>query len=146
MDMDNMYTLLDEFQAMHGWRFRYVANKWWGWDVDTRSWRQFDARENLSRAFLSTAEMIWDEAHVGRRQVSRDYMVTGLCARLVPHLRSDSLEGDPRPGTWVPATESRPPSGSPAPADQLTQDQTAGQRPLKADPSQELADPAGTGG
>jgi hypothetical protein len=91
MDMTSMFRLLDEFQAVYRRHYRYVAGKWWVLTDDY--WTTHDARVRMGRALVRLAEDIWPEGHSVRRQASRDYMITRLCAGLVPRFLSDRLPG-----------------------------------------------------
>lgn len=89
--MNEVFRLLDEFHAVYRDRYRYVAGKWWA--LSDGYWTTFDARPKMARALLNLAEDMWPEGHVCRRQVSKDYMITRLCAGLAPRFTSDRLPG-----------------------------------------------------
>jgi hypothetical protein len=91
MDMSTIFDLLDEFQARFESRFRYVAGKWWVYA--NGYWTTHDARQQMSKLLVAVAEDRWPEGHSARRQVTKEYMITRLCAGLVPRLRSDRLPG-----------------------------------------------------
>lgn len=89
--MTQLFRLLDEFQAVYRQNYRYVGGKWWV--LIDGYWSTFNARQHMARALLAMAEDIWPEGHSCRAQVSKDYMITRLCAGLVPGLSSDRLPG-----------------------------------------------------
>jgi hypothetical protein len=134
--MTDIFKVLDKFRADHGWRFRYVAGKWWVWDED--HWRTYDAKLRMARTLKVMAMLIWPDGHSALKQVEKDYMITRLCSGLVPYLRADTLPGDPK--------ASRHSSEPPAPATRPEPDQLSESAPHPAVPSQELDHPDGTDG
>ena len=91
MDMSTLFVLLDEFQARFRHHYRHVAGKWWV--LSDGYWTTHDARARMARSLLAVADDLWPEGHAARKQVAKDYMITRLCASLVPRLRADALPG-----------------------------------------------------
>lgn len=95
MDMTNLFKILDEFHAVYQRHYRYVAGKWWVLTDDR--WTTHDARIRMSRALVVLVNDMYPEGHSVRHQVSRDYMITRLCAGLAPRFKSDYLPGRTEP-------------------------------------------------
>lgn len=91
MDMTNLFKILDEFHTIFHRHYRYVAGRWWVL-LDYR-WTTHDARMRMAKALVALVNDMYPEGHSVRRQVTKDYMITRLCAALVPRLRSDYLPG-----------------------------------------------------
>lgn len=95
--MSTMFRLLDEFYTLNSRNFRYVAGRWW--ILTDGYWTTYDARPRMARSLITLASEIWPEGHSAQRQVTKDYMITRLCAGLVPQFRSDRLPGRPEEPT-----------------------------------------------
>lgn len=95
MNMTEQFAIMDSFQAVHGWRYRYVNKSWWVWDG--RQWSFLDARERLQRALAGIGLMVFPEDPKIQVQLQRDYIINTFSRMLVPRLRADTLLGDPTP-------------------------------------------------
>jgi hypothetical protein len=141
--MTDILRLQDEFHAVHGWRYKYVARTWWVWDG--RQWSHLDALQRMRQALIGIAGYLFPADHKAHRQLIQDYMIRNLEMRMRANSRADVLLGDPKLERGASTPGSRRPSELPAPADPQIQDQTPGSGPLTAAPSLESAAPAGTG-
>lgn len=93
--MTEQFALMDAFQTIHGWRFRYVNKHWWVWNGF--EWTHLDARQNLAAALAGIGMVVYPENLKIQGQLQRDYIIDAFSKKLVPRLRADTLPGDPVP-------------------------------------------------
>lgn len=113
MDISQEERLLTEFQAGHGWRFKFAGKRWWVWKLD--HWAYQDALDLMSQAMILIAGECFPENKKIREQLGQSYLIERLAKRLRGPLHSDTLIMNPRPVFQDPTPASRPPSELPAP-------------------------------
>ena len=134
MDISDRNRLLDEFQAVHGWRYKYVARTWWVWVGS--GWLYQGSLERMGMALAGIAGEIFPKGHKIHRHLERDYMIRDLARILTTRLHADMIPGDP---TGFPRS-----FGPPAPGDQPEPGQLSEPGPRPAAPTPAAADPGGT--
>ena len=95
MNMTDIFTLMSQFRATHGWRFRYVKRVWWVWDGT--QWSYLDALDRMQRALVGLARDEFPAKHKAPAQLEHAYMIRNMEMRLRLHLHAETLPGDPTP-------------------------------------------------
>lgn len=93
MNMTDTFTLLDEFRAVHGWRYRYVKRTWFVFDGE--KWTHLDALARMQQALVALARDVFPEKHKAPVQLGHAYMLRAMEMRLRLHLTSEELHRDP---------------------------------------------------
>jgi hypothetical protein len=96
MNMTDILTMCAQFQAVHGWRYRYVNRTWWVWDGE--QWSHLDALPRMQQALVGLARDMFPTGHKAADQLQHGYMLRNMELRLRQHCRADTLLSDPRPG------------------------------------------------
>jgi hypothetical protein len=135
MDISDRDRLLNDFRAVHGWRYRYVARAWWVFDGTW--WLHQGSLERMGMALAGLAGELFPPAHKIHGQLNQDYMIRRLARELIHTQTDDRLPaGNPRDFPRSSEPPARPDPGSPAPP--------SAPGPRQGDPNPVVEDPTGT--
>lgn len=91
--MTDTFTLLKDFRAVHGWRYRYVKRTWFVFDGE--KWTHLDALPQMQQALIGLARDIFPAKHKAPVQLGNAYMIRAMEMRLREHLSTEELHRDP---------------------------------------------------